>query len=952
MKHFYLMMFLLFYPLIVLAQEAQIKGRVVDINSSDPISGVQVQILESIYSADTDVKGVFYITSASLPQGEQVLVVRKDGYNTQRIHITIQNGKSVNLDPILFELNLTEIQSQIGVISLSDNELDGDDGTSFNVSGLLQSSRDAFLNAAAFDFSATFFRPRGYDNANGKVLINGLEMNKFSTGRPQWSNWGGLNDVQRNREFSQGLKANDYVFGDVAGTTNIIMRASQYRQGGQVSYAAASASYKGRIMGSYNSGLLQNGWAYSVLLSRRFGDKGYQDATLYDANSFFAAIEKKINNNHSVNFTTFYTPNRRGRSTPVTQEVANLKGIRYNPNWGYQGGVVRNSRVREIEEPVFMLNHFWDVDEKTFINTNIGFQTGKNGQTRLDTGGTRLVLNENGEESYVGGARNPFGNYYQNLPSFALSRSQTTSDFANAFLLQQDFVNDGQLNWNAIYEGNRIVREQGGNAIYAIQEDRTDDTTILGNIIASHYLNDNIILNGNISFRNLKSENFAELHDLLGGIGYLDVDFFAGDDGNSQEVNVTGLGDIAQSDLRNRNRIVQVGDRYKYNYEITANEVSAFAQAQFKYNTIDFYTALSISGIKYQRNGLFENGNFQGSASFGESETLSFSNFGLKAGATYKVTGRHLVDVNLGMLQKAPNIRNSFSNARVSNATTIGIEEQKINNVDVSYIFRSPLLKTRLTAYYTGFKDGSDIGFYFTENIAGQGIGQDAFIQEILTNIDTRNIGLELGIEAQVTTTIKLTGVVALGQNTYTNNPDLYITSDDLDGAVTFGDGTTKLKGYHVAGGPERALQFGFEYRDPAFWNFGVSTNYFSNAYIDVNNLARSDNFTLDFDGNTQSEYDPIIARDLLRQEQFDDYILVNMRGGKSWRVKDYFVGFFASINNVLDQDYKTGGFEQGRKTNFRDLREDTNLQYGRVFGPRYFFGFGSTYYVNVYIRF
>ena len=89
----------------------------------------------------------------------------------------------------------------------------------------------------------------------------------------------------------------------------------------------------------------------------------------------------------------------------------------------------------------------------------------------------------------------------------------------------------------------------------------------------------------------------------------------------------------------------------------------------------------------------------------------------------------------------------------------------------------------------------------------------------------------------------------------------------------------------------------GFEYRDPDFWNVGLTTNYFSNAYIDVSNLARSSNFTSDFDGQPIVGYDADVARELLKQEQFDDYILVNVVGGKSWRVGDYFIGFFATIN-------------------------------------------------------
>ena len=60
------------------------------------------------------------------------------------------------------------------------------------------------------------------------------------------------------------------------------------------------------------------------------------------------------------------------------------------------------------------------------------------------------------------------------------------------------------------------------------------------------------------------------------------------------------VGDVAQSDLRNRNRIAKVGDRYKYNYEINADVLSGFAQAQFKYNRVDFYLGASITNTNYE----------------------------------------------------------------------------------------------------------------------------------------------------------------------------------------------------------------------------------------------------------------------------------------------------------------------------------------------------------------
>ncbi len=937
MKQFILTFFLSTVGVFsMLAQDATVKGKVVDANSNEAVPGVEIRILSSVFNTETDSEGLFSITSNNLPQGEQVLIVNKADYILQRIPITIQNGKTVDLDLILLQLDLSEVEAQIGIISLSDNELNEDEGTSYNVSGLLQASNDTFLDAAAFDFSATFFRPRGLDSENGKVLINGIEMNKQFNGRPQWSNWGGLNDAQRNREFSMGLKANDYTFGGLAGTTNIVMRASQYRKGGRVSYAAANRSYTGRVMGSYNSGQTQNGWAYSVLASRRFGEEGFQDGTLYDANSFFASVEKKLNDDHSLNLTAFYTPNRRGRSTAITQEAKDLKGIKYNPNWGYQDGEIRNSRERDIEEPVVMLNHYWNISDKTRLNTNMGYQFGKVGNSRIDNGGNR----------------NPFGNYYQRMPSYFLRfPSPTSYDYQQAYLAEQEFINDGQIDWNNIYQTN--LNSATGFSSFVLQDDRVDDTQLTLNTILSSAITNNITINGSLSYRSLTSENYAEITDLLGGTGFEDYDrFYAGP---------TPF--FAQSDVQNPNRVVQVGDAYRYNYELGASVLTGFAQAQFKYSTVDFYLGLNASNTAYQRTGIFQNGYFaEGNRSLGDSEELTFTNFGAKGGLTYKVTGRHLIDFNGGYFTNAPTLRNSFANARQNNDVVDNLTEEKIQSADLSYIYRSPIVKARVTGFYAGFQDATEIGFFFTQNAFGTE-DNSAFVQEIVQGIEKRNVGVEMGIEAQVTPTFLVKAAASVGQNIYTDDATLYLSGDDYDfdpadGFVEGNDLEARgkrqvfLENYHVAGGPERAYQIGFEYRDPDFWWVGATTNYFSNAYVDVSSLRRSEDFALDTDLQVFANYDEDVARQLLQQEQLDDYFLVNIVGGKSWKIKDYFVGFFATINNVLDQEYKTGGFEDSRRSNYQQQLEEQTNTGGPLFGNRYFFGNGTTYYLNLYVRF
>ena len=116
--------------------------------------------------------------------------------------------------------------------------------------------------------------------------------------------------------------------------------------------------------------------------------------------------------------------------------------------------------------------------------------------------------------------------------------------------------------------------------------------------------------------------------------------------------------------------------------------------------------------------------------------------------------------------------------------------------------------------------------------------------------------------------------------------------------------------------------------------------------------MRRSDAFILDSDGLPINDFDPEVGRALLRQQDLGDYVLINLVGGKYWRIDDYFVGFFASINNVFDEEYITGGFEQSRVANFRDVLEDNSGSGGPLFGPRFFYGRGATYFANVYVRF
>ncbi|WP_142784304.1 TonB-dependent receptor [Changchengzhania lutea] len=922
-----------FFSISLHAQQTVIKGSVKEARSFEPIEDVTVVIEGTDLYVLTDALGEF-IFNKNVLLGEHILKISKTGYITKRYPIIINEGKTVNISDMTLERTLLGV-ADLFTITLTDDELNDDTSGADNISGLLASSLDVFQRTVAFEFSPSFFRVRGLDSKNGSILINGMEMNKIYNGRPQWSNWGGINDVLRNQELTWGLRPSSYNFGGVLGTTNIHVRASEARPGGRLTYSSSNRSYTNRVMGTYASGLLKKNWAYTVSVGRRWGNEGYQDATSYNSNSFFASVEKLINDKHSINLTAIYTPNRRGKSSPNTQEIYDLKDIKYNEYWGWQDGEKRNSRIKGVNEPIVMLNHYWELDSKTSLNTNMGYQFGKFSNSRLDYNGTDLI-----DGFPQGGGSNPSPTYYQKLPSYFERNFPNDLQFAYSAL--KAFQNDGQINWNSMYNANIVNSQHGGNAIYALYEDRVDDTQLTVNSILNKQVNDYIILDAGINYKSLKSKNFAKVLDLLGGSTYLDIDGFA-----------TNI-DEAQNDLRHPNRIVGEGDTFKYDYNIFANELSGYAHAQFTYNKVDFYISGSIKNTQYQREGVYQNGGFPDN-SLGKGEKMVFTAYGAKAGLTYKLSGRHVFDFNGGLISRAPSIQNTFSNSRENHNTVPGISEEKIASVDVSYIFRSSSVKAKLTGYYTKISDASEIAFFFADGIGGD---NTAFVQEILQGIDRKHMGAEVGIEAQVTATIKLKGAAAIGQFTYDNNPNLFLSTEPDEDSVEAGFvngfkdfGQSKLKGYKLASGPQNAYSVGFEYRDPDFWWFGATANFFSNTYVDVSPLTRSSNFNTDFDGNVFNDYDKDLARTLLKQERFDDYMSVNLVGGKSWKIGNYYVGFFGSINNLLDEVYKTGGFEQGRNANYRELRDDKALD-SPVFGSKYWYGRGITYFLNLNVRF
>ncbi|NKI26463.1 TonB-dependent receptor [Arenibacter sp. 6A1] len=913
MKKSYLIFCFIVGNFVASAQESyMVIGLVKDQASKENILHLQITIEGVTAYSFKALEEKFELTIKK--PGNYILSIIAPEYMGKRIPILIENS-DIDVGTLYLERDITYEKAD-NLIMLTEADIE-DERTASYPSGMLQATKDVFLNRAAFDFGQAFFRVRGYGSENGTVLLNGMPMNKIFNGRPQWNNWGGLNDVTRNQEFTHGLVASDYSFGGILGTTNIDTRASGFRKGLRLSTSASNRTYAGRLMATYSSGRKKNGLAYSVSGSRRWAKEGYMDGTLYDAYSFFTAIEYQMNEKHSLNATVVLAANRRGKSSAMTAEVFELLGRTYNPYWGYQNGDIRNSRERKILEPIGMLNHFYR-SERFNVNTGISYQFGTLSQSRL---------------GYFN-APNPDPTYYRYLPSYYID-SPIGANFISANMAREGIIQNPQLLWSKVNEANAMLALKG-KAAYVFYKDVTDEKQFQFSSVGNYRINDRLKVSFGGNYRSIESENYAEIDDLLGAQFHEDKDPFS-------ETNNDLEGEV--------NKIS--GDKFNYLYDLNSSVIAGFLQAELRYPKWEGFVAAKLSVTDYQRDGKFKNQRYLEN-SLGKSDALNFSNYGAKVGGTYKLNGRHWMVLHGAYMTKAPLLQNVFINPRENNQTVGKLQSEHVVTTDFNYYLRLPNVTARLSGFYTRFQNTTDVNFFFVD----AGVGSD-FVQEVITDLDKLHMGTELGLEYQVSAAVKLTMVSAIGKYLYASDPLVSINFDTAGaqediinplGSVDLG--TAKIKDYKLAQGPQLAMALGVEYRDPKYWWVAATTNYLTNNYAGISTITRTKSFYLDPEtGRPFPEATDENVQKLLAQQKLDDIYLLNVIGGKSWLRKGTYISVFASVSNVFDAVFRTGGYEQSRNGNFGQWQQD-NLSGSPSFAPKYWYGYGRSFFLNFAISF
>ena len=959
-----------------------VKGTVVNRAGRAPIASATITLSQNgvvVANTVSDAEGKFIVEM--LPNGMYDMSVKADGFLDANVNVTIEGYVK---DLIFVGMVVEQVLAEVDDSNFA--EFDMEDSGFEDAPSILFESNDPFTNIASFGFSNIRFKNRGYTNESQDVYLSGVRMNDAITGYSPHSLWSGLNEAVRSKEATIGNEASDYGYGGYNGVSNIHAMPSKVRPGWRFSALTNSALYRLRLMASYASGELDNGWSYAFNASARLGGNDWIQGVYYRSFAYYFGVEKKFNDIHKIGLVTFAAPGQRGAQNASTQEVYDMLGDNmYNSNWGYQNGKVRNARVRKTFEPVTILKYTATPSDNLEASATLLWRTGKNGYTALDW--------------YD--AADPRPDYYRNLPSYYWNEDSDydRQNYEKYAWAKDAWVNDisqyTHLNWDRLYNVNWNNYDEEGlrRSKYVVEQRRVDQNDINLNASVKWSPVRMFTLTGGITGKYNRTEYYKIIDDLLGGEYYVDIDQFAERDFATTPALVQN--DLEYYLINGAARTLKQGDKYGYDYYAHVRKAAAWANGSLDLGAFKANLAAEIGYESFWREGLLRKGLFAGLrdngkefiidgknlttyetvngvktpiTSKGKSAVSEFLTYSAKIGLQYHFAGGHRVYANAGYYNDAPTFAQSFISPRTRNSLVPNLETTKTASADINYQYSNNGYNVRVTGFWTTINDQTDMMSFYDDS-------QNSFTNFAMSGIDQRHMGVELGFKVPLFLQgLSLEGALSWGEYIYTSNPYMTQTIDNsaeviienqvvpywasspifkktlVGGEMVY---DTDLRGkpvvegwqkHYVPSTPQLAADLGLNYRTNSYWFFEIDVQYFAESYLDMNPLYRTDMATAGPDGIVT----PVEVEYMTAQEKFDPVFLLNASVGKSWYInRKYNFGFSLNAQNILNKkDVKTGGYEQTR------LIDSKSMERYYRFDSKYFYMQGFNYMLNLYFRF
>jgi len=691
----------------------------------------------------------------------------------------------------------------------------------------------------------------------------------------------------------------------MAGSNNYNFRPSAFATGQRITLSGANRNYTLRGMYTYNSGVQENGWAYSANVTYRWADMNtsYIDGTFYNALSYFFGAEKFINDQHHLSLVTWGNPTERASQGAATDEMYWLANDRYyNPYWGWQNGKKRNSRVVNDFAPTALFTWDWNINDQMKLVTTL---TGRYSMYKS----TKLNYNN---------SDNPHPNYWKNLPSSyfdvwfeedANNRTEAgASDWLRAKNLLSGYQRDRQIDFDKLYMANRNAAAQGTDAMYYIQAKHNDNLNVALSSNLSFDLNKDQRLNMGIQLATNKGMHYQTMEDLMGATIFHNINTYALGTYAADDPRV-------QYDANNPNGEVREGDKFGYNYNILVNKASFWTTyaANIGGNTHAFVSG-RIGGVEMQRDGKMKNGMFLDN-SYGKSGTAHFLEGGGKAGAIINLGHGHSINGGFGVEVRAPQAQAAFVSPEMNNDFVVDLKNEKNYSAEIGYQMQNSWLKANIMAYGAIIEDATEWQNFYFDDI-------NSFSYVSMTGISKEYYGVEWGLNFKLTEAINIKTLGTVSEARNTNNAQVWYMSSTKG---TFNDAnngqpeTVYNKNMREAGTPLTALSLILSYHKNG-WFIDFNGNWYDRIYLSYSPSYR---YQSTLDKRNRLDFEPVydnngnVLESAVAQAKGHGGFMLDASIGKSlYLSKGRSMSINLMITNLLNnQKIVTGGYEQSRSS-------------------------------------
>ena len=910
----------LFATLPLLAQRAGVQGVVIDAKNGQPVAGATVILDNQGNAATTGTDGAFIIDDAQ-PGSDQLLVLAY-GYNDWMIDVNIVNGVVENLgsipvEPVSFEsAQSLEFRNTMSDMVLTESQLEDEEGNTQEIALLSGASDNPFYQASSYTFSAMRFRIRGYESQKTETYINGIPFNDGVRFAFNYSMTGGMNQAFKNKTIGMGLEENTYGFGGIGGANNIKTFAADYAPGTRLSLAYTNGNYRWRGMVTHSTGLNKHGWAMTVSAVARYADEGVYPGSFYNSWGYFLALQKVFNPQHSLTLTTFGAPTKRAANSAVFVEACQLVGSNmYSPDWGWQDGKKRNSKVVESFDPTAILNWLWKPNSSTSLNTGLAYHKSFY---------SKAALNWHN-------ASDPRPDYYRYLPSYYTDPG-TKALYTDLWTSESDIT---QIRWDELYQvnylNNEIMDKTGveSGSTYMLENRHSNQSSFtLSTVLNKHFSNQLSMQTGaNVNYT--VASYYKTVKDLMGGRYWLDVDQYS-------ERDFPDNADMAQNDMDNPNRKVLKGERFGYDYDILTAKAQLWHQWVLNLAKWEMFASVKGDYFQFQRDGHMRNGRAPEN-SYGKGDIHRFLTYGAKAGITFKLDGRNSFTGHAFYGTEAPRPYDAYISSRVKD-DVIDLKVEKIFSADLSYAMSYRNFKGIVTAFYTDQRDN-------TERTAFYDDVRSTFMNYALTGVHKQYKGVEVGLSYKLSPSLTVSGAANIARYQYKNNP--IGTRSYENGAEADVTNQVYLKNFYVAGTPQECYSLAFNWAGPKQWYVELNGAWMNRSYVSMSPIRHEVQPEFFFLADTEEEIMSLI-KDFSAQEKLNEAMVINASiGHVIYLNRTASFNINLNLNNILDnRNIQTGGYQQGRT----DTNDYTNTS--TKFPNKYYYAQGFKVFLNLGLRF